>query len=386
MNNIGIFLNQSLKENAGGPSGYLYNLYCGLKSFDNNILFFTKDTLAVNANSTGKQGKKLLPALCDFRLAISYLFKGKKYKKDSSLSLYKMDCIHVHSSEDLWALRAILGYRGRIIFTPHRPEALANEVVTAQQLQFGTEYKYPVLSFVCNFLEKYSYKNADAFIFPSKGAASIYNHFPGFRKYASNKPMRFVYTGTRDVNLSANANDYNKLRDDGKVIFAYIGRHNYIKGYDLLVGAFEFIEKQNAKVVCAGSQSKIEHPKSDNWIELGYIKNANCLMKTADCLIIPNRNTYFDLIIIEALAVGTIVITSSTGGNIDLANDTDGLLLFESGNIESLKEAIKRFLELSDEEKAKMKEHNRRLYETKCSIQSFAKAYYSAINELVEAI
>lgn len=86
------------------------------------------------------------------------------------------------------------------------------------------------------------------------------------------------------------------------------------------------------------------------------------------------------------MAVGAIVITSNTGGNVDLAGETNGLLLFESGKIDSLNEAILRFLNLTDNEKRNMKTSNRNLYETKCSIDCFAKTYNSIVNELMESI
>lgn len=386
MKEIGIFINKELKKNAGGPSGYLYNLKIGLDKFDNNIEFFTiNNATEKNTESTNKT-IKYNPIYLDCRLAISYLFKGIKTKKRINSDLYEMSCVHVHASEDLWVLKAIIGYKGKIIFTPHRPETLANEVVTTQQLLNDTKYKFPILRCVCNFIERYSYRNANAFIFPSKGAAKIYEKFPGFMDNIANKEMRFVYTGTRDVNENARIDDYGQLREDGKTVFTYVGRHNYIKGYDLLVDAFPCIESHDAKIVCAGAQSNIEAPKSKKWMELGYINNANSLMKTADCVIIPNRNTYFDLVIVEALAVGAIVITSNTGGNVDLAGETNGLLLFESGKIGSLNEAILRFLKLTDSEKKDMKNNNRKLYETKCSINCFAKAYNSIINELKESI
>lgn len=386
MKKIGIFINKELKKNAGGPSGYLYNLKIGLDKFDNNIEFFTINNTAEKNTEGIHKTIKYNPIYLDFRLAISYLFKGIKTKKRMNSDLYKMSCVHVHASEDLWALKAIIGYKGKIIFTPHRPETLANEVVTTQQLMNDTKYKFPILRYVCNFIERYSYRNANAFIFPSKGAAKIYEKFPGFMDNIANKEMRFFYTGTRDVNETARIDDYEQLREDGKTVFAYVGRHNFIKGYDLLVAAFPCIESNDAKIVCAGAQSNIEAPKSKNWMELGYINNANSLMKAADCVIIPNRNTYFDLIIIEALAVGAIVITSNTGGNVDLAGETNGLLLFESGKIDSLNEAILRFLNLTDNEKRNMKINNRNLYETKCSIDCFAKTYNSIVNELMESI
>lgn len=388
MKKIGIFLNRDLKKNAGGPSGYLYNLKQGLENCSANIYFFT-----INFNETERQGQgkkkdkiKYNDIFGDLRLALSFALKGIKIKGKINSKIYNMDVIHVHSSEDLFALRAILKYKGKIVFTPHRPETLASEVINTQKLLHNTTYNYPFLKKICKFLEVYSYKYADAFIFPSPHARDIYKKFPGFVKYANKTPTKYVYTGTRDVNITASLEDYRYINKNEKTIFAFVGRHNYIKGYDLLVDVFTHIVKYNVEVICAGVISNIEHPKSNKWVELGYINNSNSLMKRADCIIIPNRNTYFDLIIVEALAVGAIIITSDTGGNIDIAKGTNGMILFESGNMESLNNAIEKFLHMSKDQKRMMRENNRRFYDENCSIDRFSRSYYRAITDLSKNI
>lgn len=75
------------------------------------------------------------------------------------------------------------------------------------------------------------------------------------------------YPYCKPVLLQSNINDYDELRKDGKLTFAYVGRHNYIKGYDLLINAFQQIDVNKVKVVCAGAQSNIEAPKSKNWVQ-----------------------------------------------------------------------------------------------------------------------
>ena len=97
MKKIGIFINKELKKNAGGPSGYLYNLKIGLDKFDNNIEFFTINNTAEKNTEGIHKTIKYNPIYLDFRLAISYLFKGIKTKKRMNSDLYKMSCVHVHA-------------------------------------------------------------------------------------------------------------------------------------------------------------------------------------------------------------------------------------------------------------------------------------------------
>lgn len=384
-----IFLNRDLRKNAGGPSGYLFNLISGLEDNGISIDVYTNKPRVINRREK-KNDKRTLLALvyADARLAASLLFKGKKLKESIGKDIKNKEAIHVHASEDLFALRSMLGYRGKILFTPHRPETLADEIVTAQQLSNGTEFSFPILTIVCRYLEKYSYKHADAFIFPSEHARAIYEAFPGFQKYSHNKIVKYVYTGAPDRMQELDENDYRetiKIKEQDDIV-AYIGRHNYIKGYDLLVDAYQQIKKDNCVVVCAGATSSIVYPDDSGWIELGYINDALRLMRDASVVVIPNRNTYFDLVIIEALSAGAIVVTSDTGGNIDISKETKGLQLFKSGDMSSLVCAIERVLNMSIEERKEYRSMNRKIYEEKCSINRFAYNYWKAVNEICDSL
>ena len=95
-----------------------------------------------------------------------------------------------------------------------------------------------------------------------------------------------------------------------------------IKGYDRLVKIYPELKQRGIEVVVAGGKGGIAYPLDSGWHELGYISDVPNLIHASDVIVIPNRNTYFDLIILEALSQGRIVISSNTGGNIDIAKET----------------------------------------------------------------
>ena len=165
-------------------------------------------------------------------------------------------------------------------------------------------------------------------------------------------------------------------------IVAYIGRHNRVKGYDILVDAFSLFDSGAVRVICAGALGEIEPPESNFWTELGYIDNANELMEVCDVLAVPNRSAYFDLVIVEALSHGTIVITTAVGGTNDIANKSEGIVCMDEITASALAEKISEIRKMPKCDLDRMKKSNRRLYEEQCSLESFATNYIREASSL----
>lgn len=238
-------------------------------------------------------------------------------------------------------------------------------------------------------IENYAFMHSDGFIFPSEHSRDLYRAFPGFEK-SINKPTRFVKTGCVERVVTKDRAQYRREIgvDDDCFLVAYIGRHNTIKGYDLLIEAFDQLkDDQRLRFVCAGAPSTLlSCPQSTNWIELGYINDAYNLMNAADILVVPNRSTYYDLVIVEALSHGTIVLTTPTGGNIDIAPFTKGMLLMDECSTDSLVAGIRKASNYEDCELAKMGAENRLFYDRYGSLSSFAINYEEAIVSLEEEL
>ena len=81
--------------------------------------------------------------------------------------------------------------------------------------------------------------------------------------------------------------------------------------------------------------------------------------------------------------MGKIVITSHTGGNVDIAKETRGLVLFETGNERSLLQAIQKVREMSIKTRATLQSENIKFYEKHCSPLEFSRNYINAINEIL---
>ena len=55
--------------------------------------------------------------------------------------------------------------------------------------------------------------------------------------------------------------------------------------------------------------------KTDHWIEVGWTNDPHSLIAASDVFVLPNHETYFDLILLEVLSLGVPVVMSRTGGN-----------------------------------------------------------------------
>ena len=383
MSNFAIFNSIGKGKNQGGPKGYIYNLLLGCEKIGTRVEFICESKNTNNSDKNNrKEHKYCISFIYDLRV-IAYFFKrGIRLKKNIKLKNREYKMLHVHCSEDVYYLRKFIKYKGKIIFTPHRPEELENEYIN--NINKNIKGKHFIVKLLARYIEKESYKMCDAFIFPSKGAMEIYYNFPGFKKYGKNKIIKYVYTGVEKNEIKICKKRYRADLniENNDFVISYIGRHNKIKGYDLLTSISEDFIKNKIFCICAGNKDGVENiPNNKYWKELGYINNSEELMNASDVIVIPNRNTYFDLVIIEALSVGKIVITSNTGGNIDISEKTNGIILFDSSNEKDLLNKIIKVKALNIEEKKELENDNFKFYEKYCTLNAFAKNYIKIIDE-----
>ena len=182
---------------------------------------------------------------------------------------------------------------------------------------------------------------SDFLIFPSKD--SIEPYFQTFREFETiikTKLIQYIPTGCnalpairKNINLP--------LRNKNSFKTCFLGRHNKVKGYQFLKDIFPKLQSAipNIEVIVGGKEGPIFRPNSENWTELGWIDEPRALLEKIDVFILPNERTYFDLVLLEALSIGKIVLISNTGGNKYFEDKSAGILVYksESDFIEKLK-------------------------------------------------
>lgn len=386
-----VYIEWYLDGRAGGPPGYLANLLSGLNRIDH----YDKPLIVFNTY----KGKKPLQPTAHKKIGIAEVAKkaigvfpgGKhfyakyisRFQKDSYKSMYnflhdldaimpdqnltneidwtRTKTIHVHTAAEVVKiknyLRAQFLDNVKVVLTCHTPESCANEQYALSIASGQDETRARKIQAMWLELEKRAYREADIMIFPSKEAMEPLLHdIEGFSDIIAHKDIRYMATGSKKLTSSLTREEAKKKYGVlGKTVIGYIGRHNSIKGYDLLKDAAEIVldQAQNAVFLIGGSQGKEYEPLHDaHWVEIGWVNPAD-MLQAVDVFVLPNRQTYYDLVLLEVLSMGVPVVATATGGNKSVKKIARDIELCDV-NAESIADGILNVIRLTPSEREKM--------------------------------
>ncbi|WP_408868929.1 CDP-glycerol glycerophosphotransferase family protein [Brochothrix campestris] len=128
------------------------------------------------------------------------------------------------------------------------------------------------------------------------------------------------------------------IADEQITVFMNIGRYDYQKGHDRLIEAFERNYEQNNQIalvlVCPHGVLKKETIEKvrqssarENIIILGGMRNPYVLLKAIDAFVLSSHYEGLGLVVYEALAVGTDVITVNLTETITLLQNNEALIV-----------------------------------------------------------
>ncbi len=407
-----IFLEWPLGRNSGGPAGYLWHLKQGLEAVGlaSQVAFITPKAGDTQSSKLGEKKKKwgnilatvsgpfwrVLKTYGPTRLARDYKQILSQTPADYAapaeweaiLADKSYTSFHCHTTLDCLKVDNSLKKLGRrqdvtLYLTSHCPEMPAFEkrdILAA----FGLTRK-AAKRVTEQFLaiDLAAFTSADYLIFPCAEALEPYlETYPPIEAVFKSKKILYLLTGIEKPVCSGKPVSFPGT-SAGRTKMLYIGRHNTVKGYDRLCRVVpRLLDTQEAAMVVAGSQGPLFPPLHPHWHELGWISNGQDVMANADVLLLPNTRTYFDLIALEALALGIPIIASATGGNKKLATLSPGIVLFDSTDT-GLESAIERFLSLCAAKRAELGKANAAAYERYCTSQEFAASYVDVIKESI---
>lgn len=407
-----------LNPRAGGPSGYLSILKSGLEG--------TNSKTKVIYNQTNIEQNPIKRFLHNSDLSIVQRFRKwnrkrleKRHSTIESINSYygsiieeankpfdgvflnaitdpTVKTVHVHTVLDACRLKATLDKAGldrKIILTAHTPESYAIETINALDVKgMSSERKQELFDLLCQ-IEIKALTVADYLIFPSQEAMEpLSDTVQGFDKIICDKPIFFVPTGSislysdmREIDARAQYG----IKDDEFAI-SFIGRHISVKGYDILKEAAKVLESKHPKLrfFIAGKPLNLDEGlHAPYWNELGYI-DPRQLLKASDCFVLPNRRTFYDLVLLEALSVGVPIIVSKTGGNKSVQAKCSSLFGFECDDsaVENLVYEIERMISLSKEERIAISQRNRKYYLENHTPEVFAKNYETVIDTILHGL
>lgn len=126
--------------------------------------------------------------------------------------------------------------------------------------------------------------------------------------------------------------------------FLYVGRIAEVKNLPLLISVFNEFPDLSLTIIGDGPlRQELEKQAKQNIHFLGAINNKELpkYYKDADVFVLPSKSEPWGLVIEEALNNGTPVIVSSAVGCSDsIVSPYSSGIVFESGNKDSLKEAV----------------------------------------------
>lgn len=207
------------------------------------------------------------------------------------------------------------------------------------------------------------------------------------KEILENKKIKYLLTGTEKKNEILDENYFKQKLNipKGAFIVSYVGRHNEIKGYDILKEfAKEILEKyKNVYFVIAGKEGPIEKLVHERWIECGWTTEGAKIMKNSDLFILPNRDTYFDLVLLEALSLNCNILCSYTGGNKYFEKyGSIGINYFKNENISDM---VGKFdLIYKNINTIKERNINEEIFLKDFTIEKFGENYLKVMEEILQ--
>lgn len=387
-------------KNIGGPFGYCFNIHEYLKRNQNAQITFLSDLMPSGSVATylkpaGRTGwKKILDhgVVKGLNDLVHQLFESHfiKVALPEGIDLNEFDYIHFHNTPDVAAARTYLeAFHGKTILTTHCPCPRTDEVL-AMKPAWWKVFRHFMLS-----QEIAAFKSVDYLMFPCRGAREPYEDEPVIGRYFRSHEDKFFYCPSSILDLPVDEEKMQKYSELGipedAFVITYFGRHNHIKGYDILknVGQ-ELLDKYpNLYFLCAGRGdiAPLDHPR---WKELGFIGNAHELLWQSDLYILPNRKTYFDLVVLEILRSRTNLLLAANGGNNYFKqypeDMREGLGFFDVNDMQSLLGLVEDSIrQKSADPSAYLRkgESNRRLWELDFTIGKYVSRYVEQIDALI---
>ena len=368
---------------VGGPSGYLYGLSTGLSSIGASDYRFLP---AVAPEPVYRSFlRKLAPRCVLKKRALSRVLSMPDANDDETIDYHMFEAVHFHSTMDLYAHRnGLSGYRGKVVLTSHTPCMPAKEVVDGLNLS-NASFEESIISRLA-IIDEYAFERADYIVFPCLEAEEPYYHtWSEYKNVRTDSKIRYLPTGIAKCIAKEKREDVRSrygIPSDAFVI-CYIGRHNHIKGYDILSNAAnDILADGNTWVLIAGNSGPLCPPEHERWIEVGWTDDPHSIVNAADVFVLPNRETYFDLVMLEVLSLGKVVLASKTGGNKFFDQfGSEGILLYEG--IDGLMSGIDMLRAASPSTRARWGQENERLYEQRFTLESFARSYDRLMRELL---
>ena len=307
--------------------------------------------------------------------------------KHAVVDLSKYGMVFFHSTRNMYEIRKDLSnYKGVVLLQSHSPIPYGKELI--DRIPPKLRFLFPNLERRLEKMDLYAFERANYIVFPCKEAEEPYqNNWPNYKTICDKQKDHFRYILTGIPAAIAKRSKEDVLSElnmpNDSFIISYVGRHNSVKGFDNLKSiAGKVIDNvQNAWVISAGKEEPIKGLQHPRWIEIGWTNDAHSYIAASDVFVLPNKETYFDIVMLEVLSLGKIVVASKTGGNKHFIGKK-GIFLYDSE--EEAYNILLYIHSLSDSERRKIGEQNRMLYEEMYTIGKMYDRFKILANDILK--
>lgn len=226
----------------------------------------------------------------------------------------------------------------------------------------------------------------DEYIKYYAGSSKIIHHYP----FSSIEGSEIVTEPSNHVNkrLTLKRLEPDISIEENDFVLVSVGSIIHRKGYDILLKALSYLDKDIAVLIIGGKPDKeletiIQNQNLDK-VHFIEFKEHSVIMEyigAADAFVLPTRYDIWGLVINEALAAGVPIITSNKCvAGVELVKDEYNGFIFESENSTDLAKCINRIKNMSEDERNTMARNSISIAE-KYTIEKMEQHYTKGLNQ-----
>lgn len=387
---------------GGGPSGYAFNLVQALAEVREakgtiELLFPPKST----GSNPGKPSRtfqilrELPPWVAGPLLTMrtfSILRDAFRYFGFLPDQIYKIKQAQVVVFHDFRLASAYIRDRRRnptqkVFVMSHSPTDLSSELLENWKGYWGESRLWPSIRRMLMRIELRTLLSCDGLLVPCRAALqSYFEGMPQSQALINSLPIYEIKSGVPKLVPTRERREV--LSKWGlpleKKIVGYFGRRHPHKGYDLFCQAAVMAHEKRYEdlfFVAAGGGHLPSPTHLPNFRDLGYLTEELAdVVNAVDLVIVPNRVSYFDFFILEAMSLGKPVLTSRVGGNVCI--DSPGVFFLDKLDSETILVAMVELLSNGAELEKKGKA-NELVYEQLYGLRSFGKRHLDLAQSLL---
>ncbi|MCL6453647.1 MAG: glycosyltransferase family 4 protein [Alicyclobacillus sp.] len=389
LNNIVVHVHEFIRP-GGGPSGYLYNLQAGLERIEDplvKVVALNKQTSRefdahISSRSFRARLVNALPRELAWRLLLNKDIRAWN-RKVPEVILREIQIAKVIVFHSPVLAANYLGHHyieGQHIFVmTHSPTDMASEKAENLRLRFGEN------GFVRGYrrrlaeIEMRIYTQCHGIVAPSITSLEAYFEWDTeLRREFEKLPVVVVPSGVPSF-ADVTTQDRDEVRrqlgiSPDKLTIGFFGRYHPHKGFDTFLEIVkQCVNEEGLYFVSAGDGPLKPTAGWHNYKDLGWLSTAlPDAINAVDVIVAPNKVSYFDLLLLEAMSLGKVIIASNVGGNKTFT--TPGIRLVDANDVQAFRDVL---LGLKSEYIEQWGSENRELYENKYTIDKFIENHVS---------